>query len=486
MRTLVVLLLAAASCAPAAERLRALILTGETDLPYHDWRESTPFVRQMLENTGRFEVKVAEEVRGLTPATLAGFDVLVLNYNGPRWGEPAERAIEEFVRAGKGMIAIHGVSYGTFYGQVFEKRWTKPPGSGAGWAAYADMMGVTWKPENIGHSARHVFEVKWTDREHPIARGLPPAFLANDELYHKMDHKPNVHVIATAYSDPKKGGTGKNEPIVWTVPFGKGRVVHITLGHDLSAMVQPGFAAVFARGTEWAASSAVTLPVEIAVHRETKRDAVRVLVVTGGHGYPASFYSLFKGYDDVRWSHATSQAQAFRPGMKDRYDVVVFHDMYEAIGEKERAALQEFVDSGKGVVSTHHAIVNYTSWPWWYEDVIGGKYFTADALGHPKSAYHEGVEIVANPVKGAGTHPVMRGVGPIVVRDEAYKGMWHSPKITVLMETDHAENDRPVVYIGPHPKARVVYIQLGHETDAFRHPGYRKLVHNAIVWASGR
>jgi type 1 glutamine amidotransferase len=83
-------------------------------------------------------------------------------------------------------------------------------------------------------------------------------------------------------------------------------------------------------------------------------------------------------------------------------------------------------------------------------------------------------------------HPVLRGVGPIVVRDEVYRGMWHSPKITVLMETEHPENDRPVVYLGPDPKLKAVYIQLGHGDEAFRHPGYRCLVHNAVLWSAGR
>jgi len=466
--------------------LRVLIITGETDLPYHDWRITTPFLREVLRNTGRFEVKVLEEPCALNAKALAGYEALVLNYNGPRWGEEAEAAVEEFVRSGKGMIAIHGVSYGVFYGQVFKQRWTKPPGSGPGWAAYADLMGVTWKPENIGHSARHVFPMKWLDRGHPIARGLQPAFLANDELYHRMDHKPNVRVLAAAYSDPQLGGTGKEEPIIWTVPFGSGRVVHMTLGHDLSSMVQPGFVATFARGTEWAATGEVTLPASLRAHPEPRQDAVRVLVATGGHPYPAAFYSLFEGYDDMRWSHATSQPQAFPPDMKGRWDVVVLHDMYETIGEQERASLQEFVESGKGVVSIHHSIVDYTSWPWWYEQVIGGKYFTEAAGGHAKSAFREGVEVIVRPVKGMARHPVLRGVGPIVVRDEVYRGMWHSPKITVLMDTDHPENDPPVVYLGPHHRARAVYIQLGHDAETFRHPGYRQLVHNAILWSAGR
>jgi type 1 glutamine amidotransferase len=259
-------LLAWAAPSPCAQKVRVLILTGESDLPYHDWRVTTPFLRGVLEDTGRFEVKVEEEVRGITASTLAGYDALVLHYNGPRWGAETERAVEDFLRSGKGMIAVHGVSYGPFYGQDMTRRQMV----GAPWPAYADMMGMTWKIEDVGHSARHIFTVKWVDRQHPISRGLDPVFQADDELYHKMDFKPNVHVLATAYSDPKQRGTGKDEPIAWIVPFGSGRVVHTSLGHDLRAMSRPGFVQVFARGAEWAATGAVTLPAELKTY--SRRD----------------------------------------------------------------------------------------------------------------------------------------------------------------------------------------------------------------------
>jgi hypothetical protein len=39
--------------------------------------------------------------------------------------------------------------------------------------------------------------------------------------------------------------------------------------------------------------------------------------------------------------------------------------------------------------------------------------------------------------------------------------MWHSPEINVLMETSNPLNDKPVVYIGPHPKTRVIYDRDG-------------------------
>ena len=83
-----------------------------------------------------------------------------------------------------------------------------------------------------------------------------------DELYHGMRGPiENVHVLATAYSDKAKGGTGDHEPMIWTVNYGKGRVFHTPMGHDLDGMRCVGFMATLLRGTEWAATGKVTMPI---------------------------------------------------------------------------------------------------------------------------------------------------------------------------------------------------------------------------------
>ncbi|HWQ56192.1 MAG TPA: ThuA domain-containing protein [Bryobacteraceae bacterium] len=256
MRPVAVLVLLMAALANAQDaRLRVLIVTGRMD-PSHDWRETTPVLKTILENAGRFDVTVTEDARGITTGSLARYDAVLVHYNGPRFGDEAESTIEQFVRGGKGLISLHGVSYGPFFGlELRERRW-QPTSEGA-WPAWPAMLGATWKPENIGHGARHVFPVKWVDREHPIARGVEASFLANDELYHRLDLRPEARVIAAAFSDLKTRGTGDEEPIIWTVACGSGRTVHTTLGHDAAALRQPGVAAAIARAAEWAATGAV-------------------------------------------------------------------------------------------------------------------------------------------------------------------------------------------------------------------------------------
>jgi type 1 glutamine amidotransferase len=187
---------------------------------------------------------------------------------------------------------------------------------------------------------------------------------------------------------------------------------------------------------------------------------------------------------NVVWTHAAGHEEAFKRPLKGRYDVVLFHDLYEKTTENTRKRLKDFIESGGGIVSNHHAIVDFTDWPWWYEEVIGGKYFTKPEDGHQASSFKEGVDFLVKPAKDKAGHPILKGVGPLWVNDELYKGMYLSPDIEVLMETTHPDNDPPMVYVGPYRKARVVYIQLGHSGSTMENPGFRRLISNAVNWVA--
>jgi type 1 glutamine amidotransferase len=70
-----------------------------------------------------------------------------------------------------------------------------------------------------------------------------------------------MHVLATAYADKAKGGSGRHQPMIFTVSYGKGRVFHTPMGHDANAMLCVGFQTTLNRGTEWAATGNVTIPI---------------------------------------------------------------------------------------------------------------------------------------------------------------------------------------------------------------------------------
>jgi type 1 glutamine amidotransferase len=209
---------------------------------------------------------------------------------------------------------------------------------------------------------------------------------------------------------------------------------------------------------------------------------LRLLVVTGGHDYPTSFYTLFDEPAKFHWDHAVSNHEAFQSDLREKYDVLVLYDMSTEISDAEKKNLVDFLESGKGMVVLHHAILDYPQWEWWWRDVVGGKYLTNPEGGMPASTYLHDQEIDVEP---ATKDPILAGIGRMRLLDETYKGMWISPKVTPLLKTQNPTSDPVIAWISPYEKSRVVYIQLGHGEPAHRNPGYRRLVHNAILWAGG-
>lgn len=462
----------------APDKVKVLILSGKNN---HNWRESTPFLRRVLEETGRFEVRVTEEPGGLTAGVLSHYDLLVSDYCGPRWGTSAENAIESFVRSGKGLVAVHAASYPFGERTVLADRMQNTQKYETPWKEWGEMVGAVWTENpKTGHGNRHVYEVKWADAAHPIAKGMR-SFRTSDELYHLFRLKPNIHILATAMDAAEQRGTGKDEPLLWTVSYGQGRVFHTALGHDLPAMQSPGFIASFARGAEWAATGKVDLPTEISLNPKNA-DALRVLVVTGGHDHESSFYGIFD-HDRRFRVNVDPHPVAFRRDIRQDYDVLVLYDSVQELPEVQKKNLRAFAESGKGIVVLHHAIVDFQDWEWWWREVMGGLYVLKPFGGMGASSYQHDVELKVVPV---GNHPVVRGLPPMRIWDETYKNVWRNPRSEVFLEAEHPTSDKAIGWISPYEKSKVIYVQLGHGREAHENPWYRKLVHNAILWSAGR
>jgi type 1 glutamine amidotransferase len=208
--------------------------------------------------------------------------------------------------------------------------------------------------------------------------------------------------------------------------------------------------------------------------------AVRALLITGGHDHEAAFYSLF---DDIDRLPVDTAANAFRSDMRGKYDVLIMYDFTRDLDESARKNLRDFVEAGGGVVVLHHALLNYRTWTWWSEEVVGGRYRLRREGGDPPSRVTNDQQIS---VTTAAAHPVLDGIAPFRIQDETYKNMYISSKIRPLLTTDNPASDVDLAWVGPCATARVVAIQLGHGRSAFGHPSYRALVHNAVRWAAGK
>lgn len=233
--------------------IRVLLLTGENN---HDWRRSAPYLKQLLEKSGKFTVDLTETPREALEDRnrLNDYDLFFVDYNGPDWGEQARIHFASAVQNGTGVLIYHAAD-----------------NSFPGWVEYEKIVGLAWR-DGTGHGEFHEFTVHVTKPDHPIVQGVVD-FQTMDELYHRLVHMHGVpfEVLATAYSERETGGTGQDEPILLTLQYGKGRVVHHVLGHiwpgdpngeykgaSSIALENAGFQTILLRGCEWAATGAVT------------------------------------------------------------------------------------------------------------------------------------------------------------------------------------------------------------------------------------
>lgn len=258
---------------PAVEPkpIRVLLIDGQNN---HKWQKTTPLLRAILENSGRFMVEVAT-----SPAKTAdiskflpefdGYDVVVSNYNGQVWPAQTKTAFDAFVKNGGGFVSVHAAN------NAFPRwaEYNQMIGLG-GWGGRNEKSGpyVRWRQGKIvrdegpgrggSHGRQHAFALDSRNPEHPIMKGLPARWMhGQDELYDRLrGPAQNLTVLATAFSAKDTRGSGEHEPLLMTIDYGKGRVFHTALGHDIPAIHCVGFQTTLLRGTEWAATGAVTIP----------------------------------------------------------------------------------------------------------------------------------------------------------------------------------------------------------------------------------
>ena len=174
-------------------------------------------------------------------------------------------ALTQYVSGGGGLVLVHAAGSG--FGHYPEM--ARMAGMGWGDVKSGDCLAVDDKgqvvrtPKGQGQGTGHGALFPWTvtvwTADHPIVAGLPRVWTHDrDELWFRArGPAEKVAVLATALAPETK----QNEPVLWTVDYGKGRVFATMLGHDAGAMKCLGFRLTLARGAEWAATGKVTLPV---------------------------------------------------------------------------------------------------------------------------------------------------------------------------------------------------------------------------------
>lgn len=237
------------STSAAAAPVRVLLITGQNN---HNWKKTTPLIVETLESTGRFEVVVNKKFEKFAPEKLDDFDVIFSNWNlwkkrkniPPQldWSPELREAYVDFVKSGKGHVAMHAGS-STFFD----------------WDDYQEICVATWH-KGTHHGPKHEFEVRMDDAEHPVTKGLG-SFKKHDELWEKVYvASEGATTLTSSYASKKFKGDNVWEPSTFVSRFGEGRTAYTSLGHDAKAFESKEFRVLLARLVEWTATGEVTVP----------------------------------------------------------------------------------------------------------------------------------------------------------------------------------------------------------------------------------
>jgi type 1 glutamine amidotransferase len=285
----------------SSKKIKALIIDGQNN---HDqWPKITYMLKNYMEDTGKFKVDVKRtaytwkgeaylvdfSVNGINKTEamqkpqsdpdykpdFSNYDVIICNFgwNAANWPAKTEKEFEKYIKNGGGLVVFHAAD------NSFPK-----------WQAYNLMIGLGgWgdrnekdgpyvyyndedelvrdtSPGNGGaHGPQHEYQIQLRSTEHPITKDMPLKWLhTKDELYEQLrGPAKNMEILATAYASKEFKGSERHEPALMALNYGKGRIFHNIMGHADYSVQCVGFITTMLRGTEWAATGKVTIPIPI-------------------------------------------------------------------------------------------------------------------------------------------------------------------------------------------------------------------------------
>jgi len=190
----------------------------------HDWQGCGEAVYEGIWQMEQLQItRSKDDLSCLEPDTIAPFDLVVFYHTVTQLTDSQKNGLLNWINAGGGFVGIHSAA-----------------DSFRDCPEYRAMVGGHF----VTHPHYRQYMVSVADPTHPITEGLDE-FWVEDEQY-VTDYDPRNNVLATALY---KGGL---TPVVWTKPWGKGRVCWIALGHDPKACRHEMFVTLLQRACLWA------------------------------------------------------------------------------------------------------------------------------------------------------------------------------------------------------------------------------------------
>ncbi len=222
--------------------LRILILSGSNN---HDWEATTPMLQEILESTEFFVADITERPDTLKQPDLDSYAAIVSNWNSwpendLRWSRAVEVALLNYIQKGGGLVTFHS-STSAFYR----------------WPEFQEITAGSWIMDSTWHGKPGPVSVVLSNNEHPVTRGMKD-FSIYDELWVNARGNEKYTTLGTVTNEDIKGKGIAPQPAIMVYEYGKGRIFHTLLGHDVRAMQNDGFQTLLLRGTVWAALGKVS------------------------------------------------------------------------------------------------------------------------------------------------------------------------------------------------------------------------------------
>jgi type 1 glutamine amidotransferase len=213
---------------------------------------------------------------------------------------------------------------------------------------------------------------------------------------------------------------------------------------------------------------------------------LNVLVITGGHDFEhKQFFEMFDGFKGISYveSKHPEADKLIRSKEINNFDILVFYDMPKEIDTETKNAFLQLLKKGKNMVFLHHSLASYPDWPE-FTQILGGKYLEKATATHGPSSYKHDVEVPVSIINKK--HPITFNMNDFTIHDEVYGNFLVIPNVTPLLITTHPESSPVIGWTNQYKKARIVYLQSGHDHYAYENANYRKLVYRSILWVSGK
>jgi type 1 glutamine amidotransferase len=252
---------------------------------------------------------------------------------------------------------------------------------------------------------------------------------------------------------------------------------------------------------------------------------LNILLVTRGHPFDRdAFFDVFDSNPDIQYSNVEHPAAQFmyNPEMAQKFDCYVQYDMpgvqfgadgpeYAEPPEFYKQGLRAMGEAGCPLVIMHHAAAAWPAWPEWAE-IVGGQFLytpmQSRGVERPDSGYNIDVSHRVSPVMD---HPITRGIEPFDLVDEVYLSEVFEDSVIPLFTSnwtfsrdhfysaanavvggqlnsnagwDHDDGSNLVGWIKAYKNSPLVYLQFGDGPAAYNNPSYRRILAQAIQWAS--